>query len=79
MTNRTTQRRFIEDRLLSNGRVSRNDCLANFISRLGAYICDLKRDGWEFVIEEPTTTRPDGSLGRDYVYVATKKPEIIVY
>ena len=49
--------------LLENGKVSRNDALKNFISRLGAIICDLNQSGWK--IEGKNEKTP---YGTDYVY-----------
>lgn len=59
----------IKQQLLDNGEISRNWCLKNYISRLGAYIVDLKKQGWEFKTEQ---------RGGDYVYKLIKKPEITV-
>ena len=62
-----TQHSFIKQVLRDKGEVSRNFALANYISRLGAIICDLKKDGWEFDIE-----RRNG----DYVYKLKQAPVI---
>lgn len=47
------------DKLKQDGEISRNYCLRNYISRLGARINDLKKMGFEF-----ETENRDG----DYVY-----------
>jgi hypothetical protein len=63
----TTQLKFIKQVLRDKGEVSRNFALQNYISRLGAIICSLKKDGWEFNIE-----RRNG----DYVYKVRQAPII---
>lgn len=45
--------------LKDKGEISRNQCLRNYISRLGARIKDLQKEGMQF-----ETERRDG----DYVY-----------
>lgn len=60
-----TQREWVEQQLKEKGAISRNTCLRNYISRLGAIICDMKADGWEF-----ETKTVDG----DYVYVLQNQP-----
>jgi hypothetical protein len=42
-----TQLETVKKQLLETGQVSRNWCLQNFISRLGAIACDLKAEGFE--------------------------------
>lgn len=63
---RKTQRTWVEEQLLANGEVSRNQCLQQFISRLGAIICDLKAEGWDI-----TPSRRNG----DYVYTLVSTPK----
>lgn len=58
-----TQENWVVEMLLHNGKVSRNEALNNFISRLGAIICDLKKDGW--TIEAKWEKSP---YGKDYLY-----------
>lgn len=67
-----TQLDFIKVRLQETGEISRNDCLRQYVSRLGARINDLKRLGWQFDTEVRPTTRPDGSKGKDFVYKLKK-------
>lgn len=68
MTNKT-QEQLIIDYLLDNGSVSRNWALRNYISRLGAIICNLKKDNW--IIEGDYVKTQNG---RDYVYRLVKAP-----
>ena len=65
-----SQQKFIKRVLRDKGEVSRNFALSNFISRLGAIICSLRKDGWEFDVE-----RRDG----DYIYKLKKAPYIPKY
>jgi hypothetical protein len=51
--------------LLKTGKISRNACLRNYISRLGAIICVLKDEGWDF--------RPEHEEG-DYIYYTARCP-----
>jgi len=69
-----SQLEFIVNCLKSTGEVSRNLCLLNYITRLGARIDDLKKAGWIFVTETRPTMKPDGSNGKDFVYIATYIP-----
>ena len=62
-----TQLETIKELLIKNGKISRNQCLRDFIScRLSAYILDLKHSGWEFNAHNE---------GGDYVYEVVKRPE----
>jgi hypothetical protein len=54
-----TQILFTLKQLLKKGQISRNLCLKNFFSRLGARMCDLKKEGLIY-----TTERFEG----DYIY-----------
>lgn len=56
---KTSQLQWIKDRLVVYGEISRNECLKNYISRLGARISDLKRMGFRFETER---------RGGDYIY-----------
>jgi hypothetical protein len=62
-----TQKQKVIGLLLKNGLVRRNECLAMYISRLGAIICDLEREGWEF---EARYSKD----GKDYGYITKKCP-----
>lgn len=66
----TTQEKWIIEQLRENGSISRNKCLRNYISRLGAIIFQLKEKGWEF---EGDYVKTD--FGRDYIYKVKSKPE----
>ena len=54
-----TQRKFVEQQLTEFGFITRNTCLKNYISRLGAIICLLKKQGWDISGE---------NLKGDYIY-----------
>jgi len=60
---KTTQKDLIKNQLLTEGKISRNWALGQYISRLGAIINKLKKEGIEtdgrFVYTE---------FGKDYVY-----------
>lgn len=43
-----TQKEFVVQQVKKNGFITRNQCLRNYISRLGAIIFELKKDGFEF-------------------------------
>jgi len=64
-----TQKQRIIGVLKERGEISRNQCLKNFISRLGAYIIVLKKEGWDF---------DHIDAGNDYIYRVTKSPYIKV-
>lgn len=64
-----TQRQRVEKRLLDVGQISRNECLRNYISRLGAIICDMTKDGWQFETK---------NVNGDYVYYLVKCPYQII-
>lgn len=61
------QKRFVLNQLITKGQVSRNTCLANFISRLGAIMCVLKEDGLKYEGSYVKEKR-----GNDYVYKVKK-------
>jgi hypothetical protein len=58
-----TQMDFVMKQLTKNKRISRNQCLKRYISRLGARISDLKKEGWNIQGEYEKT-----KWGQDYVY-----------
>ena len=43
-----TQREWVLERLKQNGSITRNECLRNYITRLGAIICNLTNEGYQF-------------------------------
>jgi hypothetical protein len=64
-----TQRQRVIKKLLKDGFVTRNECLRNFMSRLGAVIQVLEDEGWEFDAKYLPT-----SQGNDYIYKVIKCP-----
>lgn len=65
MKTKLTQKQRIEKRLLDVGHISRNECIRNYITRLSAYILELKEEGWEFETKD---------TGHDYYYKVVKHP-----
>jgi len=66
-----TQKEWVENKLIKNGKITRNECLRNYISRLGALIALLKNDGWEFKTSYIDVETPFGA-GKDYEYKVVK-------
>ena len=58
-----TQVSWVKENLRENGYISRNQCLRNYISRLGAIINILKKDGWIFEAKYQSTVS-----GKDFWY-----------
>lgn len=69
-----TQRDFVIIQLNQTGRISRNYCLQNFITRLSSIIFNLKKNGYEFSEKWVENIKPDGSKGKDFIYIVTKHP-----
>lgn len=68
MTN-ITQKQWVKEILLKDKRISRNTCLRNYISRLGAIICDLEKEGYSFNAKYIKVDTPWGKgKGKDYLY-----------
>ena len=70
-----TQGQFIENKLLANGQITRNECLKEFITRLSSFICNLNANG--YVIEGKTsisTYKTRWGIKNDYIYKVVKKP-----
>lgn len=65
-----TQEERVKEILRENGKISRNHCLQNYISRLGAIIFDLKEQGWDITGEWVKTER-----GKDFVYTLSDRPK----
>lgn len=63
------QRDWTIKQLQEFGKVSRNEALRNYFSRLGAVICDLNKEGWEIFGDFEKTPN-----GKDYVYRVVKMP-----
>lgn len=64
-----SQRLWVIEQLEKDGEISRNQCLSNFISRLGAIACDLKAEGYDLTPER---------RGNDYFYVLNAKPKPVI-
>lgn len=63
-----TQKEWVLLELKANGgKITRNHCLRNYISRLGAIICDLKKDGYSISGRYIEVITPFGK-GKDYQY-----------
>ena len=62
-----TQNNWIKEQIKSNGFITRNQCLRNFISRLGAIIFELKEAGMEFETGYIETDIKYGK-GKDFKY-----------
>lgn len=65
MKNKLNQKQRIINQLLKEGFITRNSCIRNYITRLSAYILDLKNEGWEFETIDN---------GKDYIYKVSKCP-----
>ena len=68
-----TQKEWVENILIADGKITRNKCLRNYISRLGAIISMLKKDGYEFETQYVDVQTPFGT-GKDYEYKVVKYP-----
>lgn len=66
----TSQQDWVIKQLKNHGKVSRNDALKTYISRLGAIIFNLKERGWEIEGEWVKTER-----GKDFVYYLKDRPK----
>ena len=62
-----TQRQLVIQHLKENGSISRNYCLQHYVSRLGAIVCLLKSEGYDFETKD---------VGGDYVYTLTASPKV---
>lgn len=62
------QKDFILKTLKEKGYITRNECLRNYISRLGAYICILCKEGYNITGEYIKT-----EFGKDFIYRLEKK------
>lgn len=58
-----TQLDWVKKQIEADGYISRNHCLSNYISRLGAIISDLKKEGYLFEAYYLKTKQ-----GKDYIY-----------
>ena len=64
-----TQKERVVSRLLKVGKITRNECLSNYISRLSAIILELTKEGWRF---------DTSNEHNDYVYTVTHSPYKVV-
>lgn len=71
-----TQEQIVINQLKQYGYVTRNWALQNYISRLGAIVCDLNKTGWEITGDWIRTAN-----GKDYKYtlIEAKKKKIYIY
>ena len=66
---------WVKKELKEKGEISRNKCLRNYISRLGAIICYLKKKGWEFKAKYIEVNTGFSWGAKDYVYYLVKAGE----
>jgi Helix-turn-helix domain len=66
MTNHKSQVDIIAGILEREGRITRNQCLRMYISRLAARVADLEKDGWVFRTKK---------VGNDYEYRVVERPK----
>lgn len=72
MKSKLTQEQRVINKLLRDGFITRNEALRVYISRLGAIVCSLQSQGYEFDAKYDEN--------RDYVYTMTKCPlQKVVY
>lgn len=61
-----SQKEFVISQLKKNGSISRNFCLGNYISRLGAIVNQLNKEGWNL----EGSNQDNG----DYLYKVKQSP-----
>ena len=66
------QKTWVLNQLEENGSVSRNSALSNFISRLGALVCRLNKEGHNLKGRYIET-----NFGKDYIYKERKQEELL--
>jgi hypothetical protein len=67
-----TQEAFVIRELENAGCISRNFCLQNYITRLGAIICNLNKKGWNI-----TGEYVEYNYGKDFIYTLISKTKKI--
>ena len=69
-----SQEQYVVNELLKNGKISRNQCLQKYITRLGAliYIIKNKNPQWEISAK---FVKINGG-GKDYVYYLDNRDEV---
>jgi hypothetical protein len=68
------QLEIVRGKLESEGSISRNWCLRNYISRLGALVAKLKEKGWQITGAYVPYIKENGETGKDYVYTLVMRP-----
>ncbi len=63
-----TQKDMVIHQLNTTNEISRNWCLANYITRLSGIIHTLKREGYEFETLWRENIKPNGTKGKDFIY-----------
>ena len=66
-----SQKKWVIEQLLNNGKIGRNECLRNYISRLSAIIKILKNEGWKLRGDFETI-----GDSRDYVYTLRQRGDM---
>lgn len=71
-----SQSEYVISLLKNYGNVSRNHCLEQRITRLGAIICSLNQNGWEIEGRFEKTKN-----GKDFIYRVLKMPfrKVVTY
>lgn len=69
-----TQRQNIKNELLTKGKISRNRCLQNYISRLSGHIYAIKEQNPNWKIE---ARKENTSYGEDYIYILANRTQIL--
>jgi len=64
-----SQAKWVKEQLALHGYISRNQCLANYISRLSAIVQNLEEEGYTFNAHKE---------GNDYVYEVVSAPRKII-
>jgi hypothetical protein len=63
-----TQMQWVKNQLTENGYVTRNEALKEFITRLGAVMLLLKKEGWIYSAGYLKTKK-----GQDYIYTLMRE------
>ena len=67
---KNTQEQWVKNQLRQYGEVSRNGALQNYISRLGAIVCNLNKIGWNITGDYKKTEK-----GKDFIYTLVSAPQ----
>lgn len=71
MRKTNTQLNWVKEKLTKDGKVSRNQALSVYFSRLGARVEDLRSAGWKI---ESKSVKENG--GTNFYYFLTSKPKV---